>query len=149
VFGIRSTRPDQPLPEHEDDWSDDRLTAFQRRLALAAEVGSGRVTTLLDEVPATPRNVASLIEHLVGEHAGRARSEGRARQVVQGPRPDGAVARVGHILVVQWLTRREAIGRRVIRRVSHAPVSTTAPSGRTGRLLLRHLADELSAPAPA
>jgi hypothetical protein len=94
-------------------------------------------------VPDTPRNLASLIEHVVDEHARRVRSEGRARHVVTGPLPDGAVPGVGHILVVRWLTRRHATGRRVIRRVSYAP-ATTPPSERTGRLVLRHLADQLT-----
>ena len=150
MFGSRTPLPDPPLPQHADDWSDDRLADFQRRLAVAVTAeGSGQATALLDEVPATPRNVASLIEHLVDEHARRARGDGRARRVVKGPLPDEAVPRVGHILVVQWLTRRQEMGRRVIRRVSHAPASTTATSGRTSRLLLRHLADQLAAPAPA
>jgi hypothetical protein len=157
VFGSRTTLPVPPLPEHEDDWSDDRLAAFQRRLAAVVTAdadagsgsGSGRIATVLDEVPHTPRNVASLIEHLVGEHARRVRGEGRARDVVKAPVPHDAVPRVGHILVVRWLTGHEAMGRRVIRRVTHTPASTPAPSGRTGRLLLRHLADQLAAPAPA
>jgi hypothetical protein len=146
VFGSRTTHPVPPLPSHEDDWSDDRLAALPQRLAGA---GSGQVVALLDEVPHTPRNVASLIEHLVGEHARRARGEGRARRVVKAPVPHEAVPRVGHILVVRWLTGQEAMGRRVIHRVSHGPASTAAPSGRTSRLLLRHLADQLAAPAPA
>lgn len=138
MFGSRTALVD-PLPEHADDWSDDRLATIHERLTVA---GPGQVTTLLDEVPHTPRNVAALIEHLVAEHARRVRDEGRARQVVSGPRPDGAVAAVGHLLVVRWLTRRHTTGRRVIRRVSYAP-ATTAPAERTGRLVLRHLADGL------
>ena len=146
MFGSRTTLAD-PLPEHGDDWSADQLAAFQQRLTVAvAEPGPEGVATLLDEVPDTSRNLASLIEHLVGEHARRAHAEGRARQVVTGPHPDGAVPGVGHILVVRWLTRRQAVARRVIRRVSYAP-ATTPPSDRTGRLVLRHLADKLS-PAP-
>ncbi|KQR08621.1 hypothetical protein [Cellulomonas sp. Leaf334] len=144
MFGSRTALAD-PLPEHGDDWSADELAAVQRRLTVAATVdpAPGRVAALLDEVPDTPRNVASLIEHLVAEHARRVRGEGRTRQVVSGPRPDGPVAGVGHLLVVRWLTRRHATGRRVIRRVSYAP-ATTAPAERTGRLVLRHLADELA-----
>lgn len=150
MFGSRPHPADPPLPEHGDDWSADRLADVRRRLTVAVTVdpAPGRVTALLDEVPDTPRNLASLIEHLVGEHARRAHSQGRARQVVTGPRPDGAVPAVGHLLVVRWLTRRQAMGRRVIRRVSYAP-PTTEPSQRTGRLVLRHLADQLTAPAPA
>lgn len=141
MFGSRTAHPVPPLPEHQDDWSEDRLAALPQRLAGA---GSGQVAAVLDEVPHTPRNVATLIEHLVGEHARRARGEGRARDVVKGPLPQDAVPRVGHILVVRWLTRREAMGRRVIRRVAHTPAAGTAPSGRTSRLLLRHLADQLA-----
>ncbi|WP_456789467.1 hypothetical protein [Cellulomonas sp. P5_C5] len=150
MLGSRTTLVDPPLPERGEDWSADQLAAVQRRLTVAVTVDPdpGRVEALLDEVPDTPRNLAALIEHLVGEHARRAHSEGRARQVVKAPRPDGAVPGVGHLLVVRWLTRREAMGRRVIRRVSYAP-ATTEPSERTGRLVLRHLADELSATARA
>ncbi|KQY22012.1 hypothetical protein ASD16_15285 [Cellulomonas sp. Root485] len=143
MFGSRTTLAD-PLPEHDDDWSADRLATFQRRLTDAtADPAPDGLTALLDQVPHTPRNLASLIEHLVEEHARRARSEGRARQVVTAPLPDGAVPGVGHILVVRWLTRRHATGRRVIRRVSYAP-AITPPSERTGRLVLRHLADQLT-----
>lgn len=139
MFGSRTALVD-PLPDHADDWPDDRLATFQQRLTVA---DPGQVTALLDEVPPTPRNVASLIEHLVAEQARRVRVAGRARQVVTGPRPDGPVAGVGHLLVVRWLTRRHASGRRVIRRVSYAP-ATTAPAERTGRLVLRHLVDGLA-----
>jgi hypothetical protein len=139
VFGSRTPLAD-PLPEHDDDWSADRLAAFRRRLG---DAGPAQVSALLDEVPDTPRNVASLIEFVVDEHARRVRREGRARRVVTGPLPDGAVPGVGHILVVRWLTRRQATGRRVIRRVAYAP-ATTPPSERTGRLVLRHLAGQLS-----
>ena len=145
MFGSRTTPVDPPLPEHGDDWPDDRLAMLRRQLTVAVTVDPdpARVAALLDEVPETPRNLASLIEHLVGEHARRVRNQGRARQVVTAPRPDGAVPGVGHLLVVRWLTRREAMGRRVIRRVSYAP-ATTAPAERTGRLVLRHLADQLA-----
>jgi hypothetical protein len=149
VFGSRTPLDDPPLPEHGDDWSENRLATIHRQLssAMADEPGSGHVTALLDEVPDTPRNLASLIEHLVGEHARRAQSDGRARQVVTAAVPDGPVPGVGHVLVVRWLTRRQAAGRRVIRRLSYAPAATE-PSERTGRLVLRHLADQLTAPAP-
>ncbi|GEL98980.1 hypothetical protein [Cellulomonas terrae] len=139
MFGSRTALVD-PLPDHADDWSEDRLATFQERLTVA---GHGEVTALLDEVPDTPRNVASLIEHVVAEQARRLRVAGRAREVVTGPRPDEAVAGVGHLLVVRWLTRRETTGRRVIRRVAYAP-ATTPPAARTGRLVLRHLADGLA-----
>ena len=69
MFGSR-THADPPLPEHGDDWSDDRLTSLHRRLTVAATTDPAQVTTLLDEVPDTSRNLASLIEHLVAEHAG-------------------------------------------------------------------------------
>ena len=148
MFGSRTALAD-PLPEHGDDWSDERLASFHQRLTVAAaDPDPARVTALLDEVPPTPRNVASLIECLVGERAHRLRSEGRARQVVTGPHPSGAVPGVGHILVVRWLTGREAVARRVIRRVSYAPAGSE-PSERTGRLVLLHLADQLSAAVPA
>lgn len=149
MFGSRTALVDPPLPEHADDWPDERLVALQRRLTVAVteEPDAGAVAALLDEVPDTPRNLASLIEHLVDQHARRARHEGCARQVVTGPRPDGAVPGVGHVLVVRWLTRRQEQGRRVIRRLSYAP-ETTVPSERTGRLVVRHLADQLSAPVP-
>ena len=139
MFGSRTTLADQ-LPEHDDDWSTDRLAPLRQQLAVA---GPTHVSALLDEVPHTPRNVATLIEFVVDEHARRVRSEGRARHVVTGPLPDGAVPGVGHILVVRWLTRRQATGRRVIRRLAYAP-ATTPPAERTGRLVLRHLADQLS-----
>jgi hypothetical protein len=150
VFGSRTALADLPLPERADDWSDDRLDALQRQLTAAVATGpdATAVSALLDEVPDTPRNLASLIEHLVGEHARRTHREGRARQVVTAPVPAGAVPGVGHVLVVRWLTRRQETGRRVIRRLAYAPVATE-PSQRTGRLVLRHLADQLSAPAPA
>ena len=148
MFGNRTALAD-PLPEHEDDWSADRLAAFRRQLAVAVTTEPGSVATLLDEVPDTPRNVASVIEDLVDEHARRARSEGRARQVVTAPLPDGPVPGVGHVLVVRWLTRRQVAGRRVIRRVSWAPVTAVDPAQRTGRLVLRHLADQLLVTAPA
>ncbi|MGY4644907.1 hypothetical protein [Cellulomonas sp. URHB0016] len=151
MFGSRTTLPDPPLPAHEDDWSEGQLAAFHQQLAVAvtSDPGSTHVAALLDEVPDTPRNVAFLIEHLVDEHARRARGEGRARQVVKGPVPTGPVPRVGHILVVRWLTRREATGRRVIRHVAHPRTSAVPRSARTGWLVLRHLADQLSSPAPA
>jgi len=149
VFGSRTALADPPLPEHADDWPADRLADLQRQVedAMTHQAGRERVTVLLDEVPGTPRNLAALIEHLVAEHARRAHGEGRVRQVVKAPVPDGAVPGVGHVLVVRWLTRRQAAARRVIRRVSYAP-ATTEPSQRTGRLVLRHLADQLAAPAP-
>lgn len=151
MLGIRRTHDDPPLPAHGDDWSADRLSTFHRRLSVAASgvPAPGRVDALLDEVPATPRNVAALLEHLVDEHARRAREGGRSRAVVSAPLPEGAVARVGHLLVVRWLTRRHAMGRRVIRRVSHSPAAVTAPAERTGWLLVRHLTDGLTTPAPA
>lgn len=143
MLGRRTTLAD-PLPEHADDWSADRLGAFRERLSVAAATpGSAPVAPLLDEVPETPRNVASLIEYVVDEHARRARSEDRAHHVVGGALPDGAVPGVGHILVVRWLTGRQAAARRVIRRVAYAP-ATTPPAERTGRLVLRHLADQLT-----
>ena len=94
MFGSRTPLADPPLPEHVDDWSDDRLSTVHRQLTIAMEDerGSDRVAALLDEVPDTSRNLASLIEHLVAEHARRAQREGRARQVVDGPVPDGPVA---------------------------------------------------------
>lgn len=151
MLGFRRTHDDPPLPEHGDDWSADRLLTFHRRLSVAASGAPtpGQVDALLDEVPATPRNVAALLEHLVDEHARRARETGRSRAVVAAPLPAGAVARVGHLLVVRWLTRRQAMGRRVIRRVSHSPAAVAAPSQRTGWLLVRHLTDGLTTPAPA
>ncbi|GIG23573.1 hypothetical protein Cch01nite_42970 [Cellulomonas chitinilytica] len=149
MFGKRTPHDDPPLLAHADDWSGDRLTAFQERLAVAVTEGpdADGITAMLDEVPDTPRNVASLLEHLVDEHARRVVDEGRAREVVQAPVPDGAVARVGHILVVRWLERRHDLGRRVIRRVAHSPAPAVTPPGRTGRLLVRHLAVELASPA--
>ncbi|GEK20562.1 hypothetical protein [Cellulomonas xylanilytica] len=149
MFGSRTALAD-PLPEHDDDWSADELAAVQRRLTVAMTVdpAPGRVEALLDGVPETPRNLASLIEHLVGEHARRVRGEGRGRAIAAAPVPDEPVAAVSHLLVVRWLTRRQAAGRRVIRRLAYAP-ATTAPSERTGRLVLRHLADQLAAPVPA
>lgn len=151
MLGIRRTHDDQPLPEHGDDWSADALSIFHRRLSVAASGAPtpGQVDALLDEVPTTPRNTATLLEHLVDDHARRAREAGRTREVVRAPLPEGAVARVGHLLVVRWLTRRRTTGRRVIRRVSHSPAAVTAPSERTGWLLVRHLADGLTTPAPA
>ena len=73
MFGSRTPLADPPLPEHDDDWSDARLSTVHRQLtvAMADERGSDRVAALLDGVPDTSRNLASLIEHLVAEHARR------------------------------------------------------------------------------
>ncbi|GEM_PF-1256724 len=148
VFGSRPTLDDPPLPEHRDDWSPDRLTAFRERLDAAVSAPGAQVGALLDEVPDTPRNLASLLEHLVDAHARRARADGRARGLVRGPLPDDAVARVGHLLVAHRLTYRRGAGRRLVRRFAHGPSSGVLRPDRNGRRLLRHLADGL-ATAPA
>jgi len=149
VSGNHTPLDDPPLLAHADDWSGDELTDFQERLDAAVTDGPApdELTALLDEVPDTPRNVASVLEHLVDTHARRVREAGRTADVVDAPVPDGAVARVGHILVVRWLTGEHAMGRRVIRRVTHSPAPAVAPPGRTGRLVVRHLAAELASPA--
>ena len=90
MFGSRTTLAD-PLDEHVDDWSArpaGGLPASAR--GREAEYRVGLVSALLDAVPVTSRNLASLIEYLVDEHARRVRSEGRARHVIDGPVPDGA-----------------------------------------------------------
>lgn len=150
MLGTR-TPHDTALPAHADDWSADRLAAVHRRLDVAATTtgGADQVEALLDEVPTTPRNTAALLEHLVEAHARRARAEGRARDVVRAPLAAEPVAHVADLLVVRWLTRRRAMGRRVIQHVSHSPAATVAPAERTGWLLVRHLAGARTAPASA
>ena len=75
VFGSRTTLAD-PLPEHDDDWSADRLAAFRQRLAVAAAVpGSTRLGAAGRGARDAARNVA--VAHRA--RRGRARPAGAQR----------------------------------------------------------------------